>query len=191
MTTPETVTIIIIILGVAPAISLWWWMADGLRMNVQSGFNDDNAAVRAFIFVVDAAADTLIVHDDGNKMHQTVYDDGDAISALRRQLRMQKKLRVRFLFNEQADLEMVNVLRSEFPTRIDVRYMRGGRPRGDVHYKIADAGIVGHLSKQEYGQPERHFKLFDCSANNQRSRKRVFGKYLERFEQDFEAAQAS
>ena len=192
MTTPETVTVIVIMLGVAPAISLWWWMADSLKMSVQRGRYDNDAAVRTFISVVDAAVDTLIVHDGGNKIDHAVYDDRDAISAIRRQLKKQRHLRVRFLFNQRADREMVNALRSEFPTRVAVRYTRGGRRQADdIQYKIADAGTVEHLSKHEHAQPEPHFRLLDCSATKPRSRRRVFGKYIKRFEYDFESAQAS
>ena len=66
--------------------------------------------------------------------------------------------------------------------------MRDGRPPDDIHYKIADGGAIGHLSDHEPGQPERHFKLLDCLATKPRSKARVFGKYLRRFEQDFESA---
>ena len=183
------VTSIAIVLGVVPAIVLWLRMADSLRMGVQTGLNDDDAAVHTFISVVNAAKDTLIVHDDGNEMEGTVYNDEHAISAVRRQLEKQKNLKVRFLFNEQAKLKMVDELRSKFPARVEVRYMRDGRPQeDDIHYKIADAGIVGHLSDHEHGHPERHFKLFDCSATSPRSRIRVFGEYIDRFERDFELA---
>ena len=192
MTLLETaITIVVIMVGVLPAIFLWFRVADSLKMDVQTGINDDDAAVLAFISVVSAAKDTLIVHDDGNKMDGTVYENKNAINAVLRQLNGQENLKVRFLFNEQESLEMVNELCSKFPERVTVRYRRGGRPPAgdiDIHYKIADAGIMGHLSDHEHGQPERYFKLFDCSRNSPRSRKRVFGEYIERFERDFESA---
>lgn len=192
MTTLETAIIVaIIFFGVVPALVLWWRMADSLKMNIQSGSNDDDAAVRTFIRVVEAAKETLIVHDDGNKMDHTLYDNNDAICAVRRQLEKERALRIRFLFNKKANLDMVEALRSEFPSRTEVKYMHDGRPPNDIHYKIADGGIIGHLSDHEPGQPDRHFKLLDCSATKPRSRARVFGKYLRRFEQDFESALAS
>lgn len=188
--TPLETTIVaaIIAFGAAPALALWWWMADSLKMKVQSGRNDDDAAVRTFVRVVDAAKESLVVHDDGNKMADTLYDNNDAICAVRRQLEKEKTLRIRFLLNEEADLAMVRALRAEFPSRTELRYMRDGRPPDDIHYKIADGGAIGHLSDHEPGQPERHFKLLDCLATKPRSRTRVFGKYLRRFEQDFESA---
>lgn len=189
MTLETAIAIVIVGLGVVPAIVLWARMADSLKMRVQSGSNDDHAAVGAFISVVKAAENTLIVHDDGNKMDGTVYDDRDAISAIEHQLNRHENLEIRFLFNEQADLDMVRELRAKFPKQVDVRYMPNGRPQDDIHYKIADDGTVGHLSVHEHAQPERHFKLFDCSATKPRSRDRVFGKYIKRFKQDFEAAQ--
>ena len=39
-----TIVAAIIAFGAAPALALWWWMADSLKMKVQSGRNDDDAA---------------------------------------------------------------------------------------------------------------------------------------------------
>ncbi len=185
----ETVLIVAIIAGaLVPAFVVWSWYTDAVNIRVQSGVNDDEAAATMFIRVLDAAQRTLIVHDDGNKMKGTVYDDNRVVEAVGRRLRENQQLNIRCLFNDRQDLELVRRMRSEFPDRFRAWYRQGPRPVGDVHYKIADDGAFGHISTHQHGQPERRFKLLDCSAAKPRTRKHVFRRYLTRFERDIAAA---
>ena len=174
--------------AIAPAIWLWWRHWDSLNVNVQGGVNDDDTAATTFTDILGKAQETLIVHDDGNKAHGTVYDNRMVIDAVRRQLADNESLHIRCLFNDREDLDLVRQMRSEFPGRFKVRYRIGTRPLGDIHYKIADHGTIGHLSSHEHGQLERKFKLLDCSEAKRRTRKRVLGKYIDQFDVDFAGA---
>ena len=189
MTTVEELFVIVVLgCAIVPAIGLWWWYWDSVHVRVQSGVNDDDAAASMLILVLKAARKTLVIHDDGNKLPETVYDNERVIDAVRSQLDENQKLRIRCLFNDRDDLELVRQLRAEYPDRFKVWYGNGLRPDGDIHYEIAD-GVVGHLSWHEHKQPEREFKLLDCSGAKPRTRKRAFGEYLDRFERDIAAAE--
>lgn len=183
----ETVLIVgILALAVVPAFVGWWYDSDTVNIRVQDGVNDDEAAVAMFIRVLNAVQKTLVIHDDGNKMEGTVYDDDRVVQAVRRRLRENQQLNIRCLFNDRQDLELVKRMRSEFPGQFEVWYRQGPRPVGDIHYKIADDGAFGYLSTHRQGQPERRFKLLDCSAAKKRTRKIAFGRYLTRFQRDIE-----
>ena len=167
---------------------MWWWYWDSVNVRVQSGVNDD-AAATLLIFVLKAAKRTLVIHDDGNKHPETVYDNECVIDAVRRRLAENQELGIRCLFNDRDDLELVRQMCAEYPDRFKVWYGdRLMRPDDDIHYKIADGGAVGHLSWHEHMQPEREFKLLDCSGAKPRTRKRAFGKYLDQFERHVTAA---
>ena len=185
----ETVVVVgVVSCAIAPAIWLWWLHWDSVNVNVQGGLNDDDTAATTFTDILGRAQEALIVHDDGNKAKGTVYDNPVVIDAFRRQLADNESLHIRCLFNDREDLDLVRQMRSEFPDRFKVRYRIGARPPGDVHYKIADDGTIGHLSSHEHGQLERKFKLLDCSDAKQRTRKRALGKYIDQFEVGFAEA---
>lgn len=187
----EMAVIGIVIGAVAPAFFMWWWYADSLKVRVEGGGNDDEAAAQMFIRILRMAKETLAVHDDGDRGSRSIYEDDNVVQAVRRQLEAHPKLQIRCLFNDKADLNLVREIEAEYPDRFTVCYRSGPRPVGDVHYKIADDGVIGHLSSHEHGQPERNFKLFDCSAAKPRTRKRAFGKYLEQFDRDVQAAETA
>lgn len=184
----EAIVVAIVAGAIVPAIVLWWWHWDSVNVRVQGGLNDDDTAATTFTDILRTAKRTLVIHDDGNKMAGTVYDDADVVEAVRRQLADNQALRIRCLFNDREDLDLVRQMRSEYPDRFQVRYRKGPRPPGDIHYKIADDGAFGHLSSHGHGQPEGRFKLLDCSGAKPRTRKRAFGKYLDQFEIDIAAA---
>ena len=189
MTTLEELFVIAIVsAAIVPAIFMWWWYWDSVNVRVQSGMNDDDAAATMLIFVLRAAKKNLVIHDDGNKLPGTVYDDARVIDAVRHQLAENQELNIQCLFNDRDDLELVRQMVTEYPARFKVWYRDGLRPDDDIHYKIADDGAVGHLSWHEHLQMEREFKLLDCSGARARTRKRAFGQYLHRFERDVTAA---
>lgn len=183
----EAIVVAIVAGAIVPAIVLWWWHWDSVNVRVQGGLNDDDTAATTFTDILRTAKRTLVIHDDGNKMAGTVYDDADVVEAVRRQLAGNQALRIRCLFNDREDLDLVRQMKSEYPDRFQVWYRKGPRPPGDIHYKIAD-GAFGHLSSHGHGQPERRFKLLDCSDAKPRTRKRVLGKHLDQFEIDIAAA---
>lgn len=56
MTSVEELLIIAVVVGaIVPAIALWWWHWDSVNVRVQSGVNDDAAAVAMLLSVVQAA----------------------------------------------------------------------------------------------------------------------------------------
>lgn len=189
ITLVEMIVIGVFICGsVVPAIVMWWWYADRLNVRIEGGSNDDESATQMFIRILKMAKKTLVVHDDGDKGIRSIYEDDNVIQAVRRQLDTHEKLQIRCLFNDKADLKLVREIQAAYPDRFTVCYLSGDRPIDDVHYKIADGGVIGHLSSHEHGQPERNFKVLDCSAAGTRTRKRAFGKYLDQFERDVQAA---
>ncbi len=179
-----TITLVVVVVTVLPAIAICWRHWDSVNVRVQSGVNDDDTAATTFIDIFERAQRTLVIYDDGNKMCRTIYDDERVTEAVRNRLSRNKVLVVKCLFNDEDDLELVRSMRSEYPDRFKVWYRRGSRPLDDIHYKIADEGVVGHLSSHGHGQPERRFKLLDCSAAKPRTRLVAFGEYLSRFETD-------
>lgn len=181
----ETIVIAVITSGaVLPAVFLWWWFWDRVHVRVQSGVNDDAAAAEMFIRVISSAKESLVIHDDGDRVDGAMYEDERVIDALRRQLSKHDALQIRCLFNDREELTLVQRVGAEYPGRFQALYRRGPRPIGDIHYKIADGGVMGHLSVHGHRQPERSFKLLDCSAAKPRTRKSAFGKYLRDFERD-------
>ena len=184
-------TIVIAVLtgsAVLPAAILWWWHWDRVHIRMCSGVNDDNMATKMFIRVLSAAKTSLVIRDDGDKIKGTVYEHDHVIDAMRRQLRQHDALQIQCLFNDREDLALVRRMSEEFPERFQARYRSGPRPAGDIHYKIADDGLIGHLSAHGHQAPERSFKLLDCSATKPRTRRIVFGKYLRQFKRDMAAA---
>lgn len=169
------------------------WRAQPFDVVFTSGTNDDEQAVSGFVEVVRRATKNLIVHDDGNKMAGTIYDNPKAIEALDRQMNEHEQLVVKCLFNTRDELKMVEQLRQRHPERFKVKYRRWPwpRPAFDVHYKIADNGAYGHLSHHDMGERERHFEVRDCTAVNQTERNIEHGKYMRRFTRQFLMARAA
>lgn len=169
------------------------WRAQPFEVVFDSGINDDDKAVSGFVNVVEHATKNLIVHDDGNKMLGTIYDNPDAIEALDRQMNEHEELVVKCLFNTRDELAMVEQLRERYPERFQVKYRRWSwrRPAFDVHYKIANDGAFGLLSHHDMEEKGRHFEVRDCSGANQTERNIEHGKYMRRFARQFLLASAA
>ena len=174
-------------------------LADSIRhrrrqpfeVRIETGTNDDDQAVKTFIEVLDHATHSLIAHDDGNCMEGTVYNDREVIRAVESRLEAYPDLVVKCLFNVKHELAMVRALQDQYADRFQVRYRTGTRPSFDVHYKIADAGRIGHFSDHEYGEAERDYELYDCTKVGQTERDAVFKKYVKRFHREFNRAKAA
>lgn len=112
----ETIVIAVLIGGaVLPAVILWWWHWDRVNIRMYSGVNDDDAAARMFMRVLGAAKESLVIHDDGDRIDGTVYEDECVIDAVRRQLRRHDALTIQCLFNYKEDLALVRRMSEEFP----------------------------------------------------------------------------
>ena len=166
------------------------WAAQPLDVVFEDGVNDDLEAGSRFIDVVQHAEHELIVHDDGNDMPGTIYNDEEVIRAVDQQMAKHEKLVVKCLFNARAKLALVEQLSERYSERFHVRYRRWRwpRPAFDVHYKIADRGAIGHLSHHDYGAEDRYFEVRNCLGVNQRERNIEFGKYMRRFKRQFRLA---
>lgn len=180
-------TIIIVIFAVLCiwmiAYTIWTFGGDPLDVAIEYGTNDSESAAGLFNKVVQRATRKLIVHDDGES--GTVYDDNSAIESIVNQMKRHNALVVRFHFNERRELRMVSKLRKEFDKdRFSVRYRRNQenkRPSNDIHYKIADDGAFGMLSKHDIGSESREYALVDCENAKNSERIRQFAKYMLRF----------
>ena len=162
-----------------------------LEVRIETGTNDDDQAVGTFIEVLNHATRSLIVHDDGNCMDGTVYNDPKVIQAVESRLETCPDLVVKCLFNVEEELAMVHLLRDKYADRFQVRYRTGPRPGFNVHYKIADAGCIGHFSDHDFGAAERDYELYDCTTVGQTERNAVFKKYVTRFHREFNRAKAA
>ena len=161
------------------------------NLTVKSGFrkgmNDDDTVDGDFKRLVQAAQREFIIHDDGNRSNNSVYNSDAVMAALRERMLENNRLRTRIYFNKQESLQ-VNDLAHEFGGRFEIRYNPGPRPERDVHYKIVDGGKLGYLSLHYHGSDEREFEFFDCSRASEWTRRRLFGDHREKFERDFAAA---
>ena len=156
-----------------------------MRVRVSSGVNDDNSAVERFITLVNKAEHLIIVYDDGNLMHGSLYDDKAVVEAVKKRLSENSDLEVKCFFNRCEQTHFVTSLQSS--NRVDIRFRNNsdGRP-DDVHYKIIDNGVIGYLSRHALGQTERNFTIVDCSKSKP-ARHLMLGKYLKDFDHKFYA----
>ena len=165
------------------AYTFWTFGGDPLDVAIEYGTNDSETAAGLFNKVVQRATRKLIVHDDGES--GTVYDDDSAIESIVNQMKRHKALVVRFHFNERRELRMVSKLQQEFgKDRFSMRYRHNqgnDRPPNDIHYKIADDGVFGMLSKHDIGSERREYALVDCENAKNSERTRQFAKYMLRF----------
>ena len=135
----------LVAIGVAFAGWLMWAGIKNARAQpfdvvFDDGENDDPEARSNFLKVLRHAKRKLIVHDDGDNMQASIYNEADVIEAVRRQLDGNPKLVVMCLFNVRENLKMVERLSGL--ERFQVKYRRWfwARPAFDVHYKIAMTG---------------------------------------------------
>ena len=101
-----------------------------------TGNNDDEAAVRHFVVLVKPATNDVVIHDDGDDA-ASPYQGRQVIAAVRE--RLDRGVTVRRLFDNRADLRMVDELRDH--PGFTVHYLRQPplSPE-DVHFKIVDRG---------------------------------------------------
>ncbi len=163
------------------------WRACGYHgIRIVKGPNSGEKAAAKFIDVVERAERRLIIHDDGDKVQGTIYNDAPALAILEKRLEAKPELHVAILFNERHDLEVLK-LKDRFGARCQVRYRDGGRPKGDIHYKIAD-DAMGYFSEHELGGNERSTWLYDLTRASRRARREMFGNHFRLFQQEFDRA---
>ena len=162
------------------------------------GMNAPKVATANFIKAVEHAEESLIIHDDGNHMADSIYNDQDAIRAVVDRMYECESLRVKCWFNEKATLELdlVATIRkdSRLAPRFEVRYRKRTKLRLwrsswlDPHYKIADDGKYGLVSRHAFRSGRRKFQIEDCVQASTRGRAITLGPYMRRFDRGFDKA---
>ena len=152
--------------------------------------NDDDSVVSNFIELLDEAHTSMILHDDGNNMDGSVYNDRRVIDAVRGKLRVNPDFKLQCLFNCNEDVRFRKEFANEPQVEIRTRTVTGSV--GGVHYKIIDGGVKAYLSRHERGSRDRIYKIVDCTNVSKRHRSRiaeiVLGKYTADFASAFSAA---
>lgn len=159
------------------------------------GRNEPEVATANFVEAVGHADKSLIIHDDGNNMADSLYNDPDAIEALVNRMNEHEAIRVKCWFNVESvpELGLVAAIRkdSRLATRFEIRYRKPTLLELwrlswlDPHYKIAD-GEFGTLSNHAFGSGRRRFRIEDCTRASAKGRDITLGPFMRRFDRGFE-----
>lgn len=183
---PSALMVICAIAMLSPTI---WFMFRGYRhchFGIMAVTNDNSEAIARFTEALEHADCELVIHDDGDKVEGSVYDDDLIVQAIRDRLRKFPKLRIRCLLNFKANVK-VTELSKEFGDRFQVRYLLQ-RPVDDVHFKIADQGKWAYLSTHIQGDTRRDGEVCDGTRASKRVRRYYVGDLLEAFDVGFKKA---
>lgn len=145
--------------------------------------NDDDSVVSNFIELLDEAHISMILHDHGNNMEGSVYNDRRVINAVRRKLQDNPDFKLQCLFNCNEDVRF----RKEFANepQVEIRPRTATGSVGGVHYKIIDGGVKAYLSRDERGSRDRIYKIVDCTSVSKRHRRRIAESVLGKYTADF------
>lgn len=160
------------------------------------GMNESDVATANFIETVRRAETSLAIHDDGNNMEGSVYNDQKAIDAVVTQMNKHESLSVKCWFNVESvpELGLVAAMRNDdrLATRFAVRYRKPSPLKlwrfswFDPHYKIADGGEYGTVSRHAFGAMQRRFWIEDCAQASQKGKDITLGPYMRRFAKGFQ-----
>ena len=148
--------------------------------------NSGEKAVGYFMRVLAEANEQMIIHDDGDSVVESIYNNEKAMAALDRRL-SDSELKVRILFNNPGVRLDILELAKKHGDQLLVRYRRKGRPVGDIHYKIADRHM-GYFSEHDEGSSDRKIWIYEFGHAPRKARDRVFGDTIRRFEKEFKEA---
>ena len=185
-------SIVIALLVVAAIYSFLRWLLplllvkDDTGTNPHSANNPDSSPKTIFVELLDAAEKEIIIHDDGNLMKDSPYEDREILDRMRSIVR--SGVAIRCLFNHyDGRLALTRELSGEVDIRVRREVSRG------AHYKIADSGSLAYLSWHGFGEHHRTFRLIDCRSVPKYARtwvtERLLGEYVESFDAAFERAQ--
>ena len=166
------------------------WECQSRGGNIIEDQNSGEKAVVYFMRVLEEADEQMMIHDDGDSVDGSVYNNKKVIAALDRRLKGGSNLKVRILFNNPGVQLDILELAKKHGDRLRVRYRKGGRPVGDIHYKIADRRL-GYFSEHDEGSTERKIWIYEFQHAPRRARDWVFGDTIRRFEQEFAQAEAA
>lgn len=148
--------------------------------------NSNEMALDYFVKVVNAAENRLIVHDDGDNVADTPYNDKRLLDVLAQRLETCHLLEVKVLFNVKDENLRIVQMAHNYNHRLQIRY-KDERPTGDIHYKIAD-DTIGYFSEHEQGSSDRKMWVYDFTDTTKMARNRAFGTHLHLFEREFAQA---
>lgn len=189
-------TIVVLVLGVASLVvclataGYACWQCQSRGGNIIEDQNSGEKAVVYFRRVLAEAEEHMIIHDDGDNVEESIYNDNAVLAVLDKRLEGSSKLNVRVLFNNPGVQLGVLELAKKHGDRLQVRYRENGRPVGDIHYKIADRRM-GYFSEHDEGSTSRKIWVYEFQNAPKRARERVFGDTIQRFEREFEQASAT
>lgn len=149
-----------------------------LQVSTTSDSNSDEAAVEHFKALLREAERSMVVHDDGNKMAGSIYENEEIIDAVRQKLTNNEHFRLACHFNCDGN-RFTEELR-QCPG-VEIRIGHGERPEDDVHYKMIDCGRKAHLSRHEFNSKERRYKVIDCGSVPSRLMEQVTDAVLGRY----------
>ena len=168
---------------------------------LNSGLQNNNSEVtqNEFIRLLGRASKEMIIYDDGDSVADSIYDNDTVIRAVHEKLERCPNLEIRCLFN--CDSENLRFRREfagpECPeVKIRTRAQPGGRYSGPdqvlPHFKMVDGGSCANLSWHDPGSEARVCQTIDLSGVSGFGKNRlvrgIVGKYLDRFDREFEAA---
>ena len=140
--------------------------------------------------MLNQAQESLIIYDDGDDSHGSLYNDSRVVEAVQRKLGDNPAFEVRCLFNCDDNLLFQRALKGE--RQVHVRIRSNGPSDDGIHYKIIDGGAKAYLSRHALGSKQRRYKIIDCTRVPPRHRGHVadslLGMYKEDFEHAFEAS---
>lgn len=144
---------------------------------------DDGDVVKdEFLQLLEAAQDSMTVHDDGDAVSDSIYNRPEVVEAVSDKLAAFPNFRIVCVFDcDNPDL----LFRKRFEGRHDrVRIkVLGQYSESSIrsHCKYIDDGIQAYLSWHYTGSTDRVYKTVDCSAVAKISRptviQRVLGDY--------------
>lgn len=175
---------------------LYWIAQDGRVRRSTLMINDSTKAKEEFIHLLNESTRLMIVHDDGNKMDDSIYDSPEIVNELREKLAKTPGLRILCLFNENERGLLFRKAAREC-TQIEIKIRSQEDVQADPalreHYKVIDGGRRAHLSYHSLGSPQRLYWTIDCSRVWKLGRSRVIqkdlGEVLARFDREYERAE--
>lgn len=189
-------TLFVLVLGAASMVAILvttvyaCWQCQSRGGNIVEDQNSGEKAVVYFMRVIEEANEQVIIHDDGDSVEESIYNNKAVVAALDRRLKDSPRLNVRILFNSPGVQLDILELAKKHGDRVRIRYRKDGRPVGDIHYKIADRRM-GYFSEHDEGSTDRKVWIYEFQDAPRRARDRVFGDPIRRFEQEFAEARAA
>ena len=159
--------------------------------------NDGTVTKEEFIRLLDQAHDVMIVHDDGDKIADSIYDSREIIDRVRKKLEESANFQIRCLFNYDNPDLLFRKAAIDLP-QVEIRVRKSDAVRAEKglrsHYKVIDNGRQAYLSWHHTGSPQRFYRTVDCSRVLRLVRKRVvrraLGGVLRHFALEYEKAEA-